>query len=364
MAQNLRSVSVVFQAFTDKFEKSVDKAGGKITGFGKKVVGAFAGFIAAKATLSAFSNQLSKLDRLGKLSDRLEIDPNTLRGLDLAATQMGTSFEVVDKGIQRMARTIGEAREGITTGTTALRELGLTVSDFDGMTIEQQFLSIADKIAAIQDPTRKAAVAFKIFGRQGQEMLNLLSQGSEGIKKFVEEAKELGGPISRDDLKQVEMANDAVDKMGRAWEGIIQQLAIEFAPLLQDMAEAMKELIGWVKEFGKAWKSVQGEIEDVITMLFFDGEGIDVKLGARDVTPTAPPIQKEVAQQIAKPVEVNLKSFVDAAQAQSSRAFDILNPNRSTSVHSKIEKNTKETADAVQKLADQPGVKFIQEEIK
>ena len=73
----VKSVSVVFQAFTDKFEKATQRAGNQMTNFAKRAAGIVGGFLAGRAAVGAFSKQMSELDRLGKLSDRMQIEPNT-----------------------------------------------------------------------------------------------------------------------------------------------------------------------------------------------------------------------------------------------------------------------------------------------
>ena len=238
------NISVVFQAFTEKFERKTAKAGKSVDRFGKKMLKIGASLLAVRAIFNKFKESLAQLDKLGKLSDSLDLDPDFLRGLDLAATQTGTSFDTMVKAIQRMSLTVGEARSGISSGTLALKELNLSADDFEGLDIEEQFLKVADSIAAISDPTMQAAAANKFFGRSYKEILNVLEGGSAAIKKFVQEAQELGGPISREDIKRVERANDALDKMSRTWDAIFQQIAIEFAPELEDLAMIMKDLIG------------------------------------------------------------------------------------------------------------------------
>ena len=362
----VKSVSVVYQAFTDKFDKAVDRAGNKMSGFVKKAAGIAAGFIAARASINGVTNAMDKLDRLGKLSDQLEIDPNTLRGLDLAATQTGTSFETMTKGVQRLARTIGEARQGITTGTKALEDIGMAAEDFEGLSVEEQFLKAADAIAKIDDPTKKAAVATRLFGRSGQELLNVLNLGSEGIRNFVREAEELGGPISREDIARVEAANDAIDKMGRAWEGITQQLTIEFAPIIESIADGLRELGQLTRGIADEWKNAQNALTDFFTEWVYFGEGKNVQLGERKKKPPKKPIIEETKENVVKEVvkQFSTQSFSAAITAQSSKAFDVLNPNRNTvqkqqlETQKNIEKNTAAVADAVR-----DGGTFIRQDI-
>ncbi len=356
----VKSVSVVYQAFTDKFEKALDKTSGKMSGFVKKAAGIAAGFIAARATLGRFTKAMGDLDKLGKLSDSLEIDPNTLRGLDLAATQTGTSFEVMTKGIQRMVQTIGEARSGMSSGTLALKELGMTVEDFEGLNAEQQLMKMADAIAAIEDPAQKAAAANKLFGRSGKELLNVLNQGSAGMREFIKEAERVGGPISREEIKRVEEANDAMDKMGRAIEGVAQSIAINLSPALTDITNVMKGLIVSTRDFMALWS--QDNLSNTILDLSADLEIAQAKMAAflsgNDEHLAAKIWEIESKRDAAFLIELgekvgeskkkggigggNLmyapelkKGFAESAAFQSSRAFDILNPAKPNSLAGK-----------------------------
>ena len=350
-----RSVSVVFQAFTDKFTNKTKKAGTTIGGFAKKAIAIGGGFLAARAGLAQFRKAFEKLDEIGKLSDVLEVSPDFLRGLDLAATQTGSSFATAQKALSRFVRSVGEAKTGTGEGVQALEILNVQLKDIENLSTEDQFFKIANSLKGMEDPTLRAAAAAKLFGRSGQDLLNLFAEGEEGIKRFIEQQKELGGGISRDDIRKVEAANDAVDKMGRAWEGIIQQLAIEFAPLLQDMAEGMKELIKLADIFGSVWKNMQSDLEGVISDVFYGGKGKDITLGLRAIDKKAP--AKIGPLKIAS---ASIKSFSEAARAGSSKAFDLLNPNVTNSVANQTLKATEETNNILQAIRDEDGIKFEQ----
>jgi len=366
MADKIKSVSVVFQAFTDKFEKKVDKAGNKMGGFVKKAVGFAAGFLAARGAVRKMTEAMGDLDKLGKLSDSLEIDPNTLRGLDLAASQTGTSFEIMTKGIQRMVQTIGEARSGMSTGKLALDELGMSAKDFEGLNAEQQFMKMADAIAAIEDPAQKAAAANKLFGRSGKELLNVLNQGSAGIKAYIAEAEKLGGPISREDIKKVEEANDAIDKMGTSFDAIFQQLAIGISPMIEDLAEGLTKIVNIGEKISTFWKDTElsigaalislkeftGELtsiqaDDARVMLYrsiFESKGHKSSGGSGPKDPIALPALT--------------RGFANSAEHQSSKAFDILNPTKPNSIAGKnaaanetTAKNTSKMNTMISKLA-------------
>tara|TARA_R110002020_G_scaffold458265_1_gene675617 strand:- start:281 stop:1414 length:1134 start_codon:yes stop_codon:yes gene_type:complete len=335
----VKSVSVVYQAFTDKFEKALDRTSGKMSGFVKKAAGIAIGFVAARATLGRFTKAMADLDKLGKLSDSLEIDPNTLRGLDLAATQTGTSFELITKGIQRMVQTIGEARSGMSTGTLALKELGMTVEDFEGLNAEQQFMKMADAIAAIEDPAQKAAAANKLFGRSGKDLLNILNQGSKGMKEFIKEAERVGGPISREDIRQVEMANDAMDKMGRTFDSIFQQLAIQLAPTIEKMADGLQEFFTISESIGTVWRNTEGWVQKVADAIHGITDDIKEQKPGTFFKEALEKADKAISKTSAggsfSGAVQPTRGFASSAAFQSSKAFDILNPAKPNSIAGK-----------------------------
>jgi len=386
MAGSVKSVSVVFQAFTDKFEKKVDKAGKKMGGFVKKAAGLAAGFVGARAAIRGLSNAMKDLDRIGKLSDSLEIDPTTLMGLDFAATQTGTSFEVMTKGIQRMVQTIGEARSGMSTGTLALEELGMSANDFKGLNAEDAFMKMADGIAAIEGPAQKAAAANRLFGRSGRELLNVLNQGSEGIRRYIAEQRELSGPISIEDIRKIEEAKDSMDKMRRAVDGIAQQFAIALAPAMTNILNLTKDLLKFSGKFKKVWSEIQDFM--TTTVLVFTAElekaaaiwnNLFGDLSFEEMQKELDAIEKRLDGALKViledgsdgegggselPVAIQpTRGFAEAVSFQSSKAFDILNPAKPNSIAGKNaaanEKTAKATTQIVKILGENTTVTII-----
>jgi hypothetical protein len=284
---------------------------------------------------------------------------------------------------------------GISTGTLALKELNMTTEDFEGLNAEESFLKMADAIRDIDDPMQKAAAANKLFGRSGKELLNVLDLGADAIRNYVKEAAELGGPISREDIKQVEAANDAFDKMGRAVEGVAQQVAIALAPSLTDILNLMKDLLSFSGKFKTVWSEIQdfmtttvivftAELEGAAAVWdnMFNGKGfedLEKKLDEIDkrrdaaldtvigVGPDGPDGKSKGGGGAAIGAALGVtKGFANSIGAQSSKAFDTLNPGGVNSVAGKqlkvqerIEKNTEKTAEAIADGA----VKFVQVEI-
>jgi len=72
----------------------------------------------------------------------------------------------------------------------------VSVEDLAGLSPEQQFKLIADRLAEIEDPTPRAATAMDVFGRSGTKLLAMLSGGAAGIEELQEQARGLGLTIT------------------------------------------------------------------------------------------------------------------------------------------------------------------------
>ena len=360
MAGKVKSVSVVFQAFTDKFEKKVDTAGDKILQFEKKVATGVASFLAARASVAAFNNQLDHLTQLKNISDSLQVSPDFLNGISLATEQLGESFEKAQDVIKEFNIRMGEARTGAGPAVNGIELLGMSIADFNDMSPEEGFLKVAEAISKIEDPQLKIFTAGEIFGGAGEDMLALLNQGEEGLQRFIDKARELSGPISSEDLQNVKDANDALGEMQRSFEGIIQQILIQMTPAIRDITEFFNKLLGKVKEIGKVWTEISEGLE-----AFFLIAGASFGLLKKDELDDALALvgqkTEEMKKQLAKntfksEVEVkakmaDIKTFVESLSAGSSEAFRALNPSQKVDMQKEMVKEQKE-ANATLKSID------------
>lgn len=247
----ISTLAVQLTARTGPFRKKMKKAGGVITKFAGGIAGVVkklakfgAAFIAiAAGGLAIFIKAAFKsLDAVGKLADQIGISVDALQGLQFAAGLTGVSTEKLNKSVQILGRRIGEAQQGIGEGKSALKSLGITIEDIVKLNPEEQFKLIADGIAGLATQSEKAAVANQLFGRAGADLVNTLQLGSKGIAEFIKENRRLQGSLSRLDVKQIEEANDQIQRLKTAFTGFINTLAVKLAPVVRNLAVILTEL--------------------------------------------------------------------------------------------------------------------------
>jgi len=352
-----RSISVVFQAFTSKFNKKTKGASKSISVFAATAAKAASVFLVIKKAIDTVSASLDRMDKKAKKASQLKVSPEFLTALEESSMDAGAAFGVATQGLEKFAKTIGEAQQGFGTGKKGLEELGLTLEDLGGKNFEGMYLQIADAIGKIEDPTRQAALATQFFGEKGKELINSFKGARDAVAAAKEEAKELGLVISGEQLQAVEKFNDSVARIQRKFGKIIDKIVVELVPALQEVADFIeKNLSGAIKAFAKEWNELQKSVENFLTFEVFGGKGIDVRFTDETKENAAidlktPAAKEKKAKKIREPREQAIKTFTEAAQAQGSRAFDLLNPAKTVEIQAEQLAELKGINEGVAKIA-------------
>lgn len=231
-------------------QRKVKAFGAAITRLGSKLA-TLGSAIAAPLVASAKAFSVMG-DAVAKMSKRTGLSVETLSELRYVASQTGTEFSTLENGLRRMQRSIYDAGRGLSTATDALTDLGLTFQDLDGLSPEQQFKLLAEKISQVEDPTKKAAIAMSLFGRTGTNLLPMFAKGAAGIDQLQQQARELGLTMSSEDAKAAE---DFIDAMDRLWKTIKMasfNIGAALAPALNKISEFFTDLVvktsNWIKQ--------------------------------------------------------------------------------------------------------------------
>ncbi len=231
------------------------KAWGKsVATFGRRIL--TAGTAALGAMLGASKAYASMGDSLAKASQRTGIGVERLSELSYAAELSGTDMEALETGVRRMQRTIAEAAEGSKEAQEALAELGLSVQQLIGLSPDQQFLLIADRISKIHDPTMRAAAAIALFGRNGTQLLPMMSEGAAGIEAMARRARELGLVMSTEDAKAAVQFADSLTELWRSLKMVVFTIGASLGPTLNNFIQQALQTIKGIAEWIKANREV------------------------------------------------------------------------------------------------------------
>ena len=191
-------------------------------------------------------------DQFDKMSQRVGVSTDALSEYGHAATMCGADISNIEGALRSMATLTLNASNGQTKATATFKRLGVELDSFRRMTPEEQFDLLASKIASIEDPTRRAAEAMKVFGSDGQKLLPLFASGADGLAQMREEARALGVSIDPVAAKMGADFTDATTRLKESLKGvgltIAQVLAPTFIDAFNGVAKLISSLTQWARE--------------------------------------------------------------------------------------------------------------------
>ena len=214
---------------------------------------------AAVAGFSAFvKGAIDSADAFGKLSTRTGIAADKLQAYANAGKLADVSQSDLETGLRTLARTQGEAADGVKTYSEAYAKLGLSVKQADGSLkpSDQLLGEIADKFADLPNGPEKAAIAMDIFGRSGSKLITLLNGGTEALERFNYETSE-------NFAQNAEYFNDQISILQIQFEGFRMQLADALLPALNAILEVFSDLFDSGTDFGPLFKTIEVGVRGV-----------------------------------------------------------------------------------------------------
>jgi len=192
--------------------------------------------------LTKVFDQFAGLDDIAKTSRMLNISSEALIAWRRAADHAGLGAAKFDKALQKMQQVLGDAAMFGGEAADKLAAIGLDAQQLAKLPVDQAFLKISEALSQIEDVYLRARVAQELFGRDGSRVLLMMAGGAETLTAQIDEARTMAITFNEQELSWIESWNDAWDDVKRSVEAIYQRLAIELAPHLHEMLNAVREI--------------------------------------------------------------------------------------------------------------------------
>lgn len=249
MAVDLARLVIRMEAQTAQLQSELEKANGKLDKFAKKADDAgkkaglaiAAGVAAGVAALGAMIlKSIDAGDAMNDLSVRLGVSVENLSRLQFAATRTGVASETLSNALRTMQKNISEVAE--TAGgraLPALNELNLSAKALTQLSADQQFLVLADAIAAVENPADRARLSMKLMGTEGAQLITTMEGGAAGIIELANRSDELGNTMSTKAAKAAAELDDTIKDFQGAMNGASQEIFKNLGPQLALLARYM-----------------------------------------------------------------------------------------------------------------------------
>ena len=246
----------------NKTTGQLGRAVGQVQGMGNGLTGALSGFTgiltnlpfmaaaAATGVIVGFGamikSSIQNAEALNDMSQMMGISVESLSTMRYSAQLAGTEIDVMQKGIQRLSRNLYDANQGTGDAVKVFRELGISTKDSTGelKKSENIIFEIADRFKSMEDGSIKTAYAMKIFGKAGAELIPLLNEGSDGLKRQQEEARKLGLEISTNTAMQADILGDNMEIVKFSLTGVANTMAQALLPELIGVSSGLVNLSG------------------------------------------------------------------------------------------------------------------------
>lgn len=247
--------------------KEMSAAGSALTkGLTVPIVGAVAGLtgLAVKASETA--------DELLTMSSQLGISTSSLQKLQYASKFVDVEVEDMAKGMAKVTKAMGAATTAGDDYIEIADGVKLSTKDANGnlKDSEQMFYDAVDALGAMTNETEREIAAQELFGKSYQDIMPLINAGSDALKKYGDEAENVGAVLDDKTVKSLGSFNDIVEKLKSIIGSAGARIGAAFVPVLEKLAPIIEEkIVPAIKKFTN-WLAGLSE-EQMITALKIAG---------------------------------------------------------------------------------------------
>lgn len=222
------------------------------------IVGGFTAMAAAivkaeKALISMTKEAASSADDILTLSSVTGMATDSVQELNYMADLTDVSLDRIKDSLKETTNKMQEAATGTGAAYEAYQKLGVEITNADGSMRSAQdvFYDTIDALGDMKNQAERDALAMDLMSESAQELNPIIELGGDKLREYAQEAHDMGYVLDNDALKSLQAVDDAYSRLQKTQEGVKNQLAVEFAPYLE---EFYGDVTTMVKDGGKAIK--------------------------------------------------------------------------------------------------------------
>lgn len=219
----------------NKVTNSAQKGGNGFTAL-KTGIQALAGAFVVQQAVQFSKSLIDMGDELKDLAEKTGVTVEDLSGFKVAAETGGIGVEELTKSFAKLSKNLIEAGTGNRQIIGDFKAVGVAFKEVDGSIrpTGDVIKDLADKFSKMENGPAKAALAIKLFGKSGADMIPFLNQGREELEKF-------SGIISGDFARRADQFNDSLAVMKANIQSFGSQGLSELLPTLQEIVNTFNK---------------------------------------------------------------------------------------------------------------------------
>jgi len=266
-----------------------------VTGAMRGLTGAAAGLSGALGTLAPLlsaaglvgmvKNTIEAGNVMYDLSQATGVSVEALARFKKAAVTSGTSLEGVSKGLVKLNKAMLDAATGGKASVATFQALGINVKNTDGTlkSADRVMLEVANRFKEMPDGAVKTALALRLFGKSGAELIPMLNMGGDAIDKlkvkmteaFAQRADEYSDKLAMLSGKVGALGADLTIALLPALEGITNALTVAVTAFNELPAPLKSAAVG-AATLAIAWGPLTGALKGGIGLLASAANGLEI----------------------------------------------------------------------------------------
>lgn len=256
-AEGVTSLGDVLDTVADKLGVKLPDGISKFTGGLGKIPASTAAAAAGIAAVVAAGIKLERklmdvtkesaaaAKELEALSLQSGVSAQDLQAFQYAEDFLDVSTDTLTDSLKDLTTKMSDAKDGNEEVIAMFDQLGVSVTDAGGNLRDSYdvFLDVIDGLGEMGNQAERDALAMGLINESAQKLNPLIEQGSASLKKYADEAENVGYILSNDQLKALTAVDEAQNRLLKSQEAVSKQISAEYAPYMSDALNETRELI-------------------------------------------------------------------------------------------------------------------------
>lgn len=256
-AEGVTSLGDVLDTVADKLGVKLPDGISKFTGGLGKIPASTAAAAAGIAAVVAAGIKLERklmdvtkesaaaAKELEALSLQSGVSAQDLQAFQYAEDFLDVSTDTLTDSLKDLTTKMSDAKDGNEEVIAMFDQLGVSVTDAGGNLRDSYdvFLDVIDGLGEMSNQAERDALAMGLINENAQKLNPLIEQGSASLKKYADEAENVGYILSNDQLKALTAVDEAQNRLLKSQEAVSKQISAEYAPYMSDALNETRELI-------------------------------------------------------------------------------------------------------------------------
>ena len=194
----------------------------------------------------AFTQQMAaQADELNTLSKTTGLSTETLQKFQYASDRIDVSVETLAGSLTKVTQAMTNAKSGSAAAQAAFDALGVSYQNMDGTLRDREavFYDLIDALGQVENISERDSYALALFSESYSNLNPLIEGGADALKKYSEEAENLGLILSQDQLDKLNEFQDKFDAIRAKTKQVGMLAAAEFTDAFDELFETVDNVI-------------------------------------------------------------------------------------------------------------------------